>query len=115
MWSRAWMGKAPSFIKTFIKAKLYILANFIFFLPRRRVTITFIDITDEALEQDVELSDRYFTNVSPCGTAYLKTYAKSITMIPTIEHNATECQATKRKMIPSLPTCSVAAVAMVMD
>src|SRR5579864_3542031 len=36
-------------------------------------------------------------------------------MMPTIEQSATECQATKRKIIPSLPTCSVAAVAMVID
>src|SRR5579864_8386923 len=32
-----------------------------------------------------------------------------------MEHRATECQATKRKMMPSLPTCSVADVAIVMD
>src|SRR6201987_1106189 len=35
--------------------------------------------------------------------------------MPTIEHKATECQATHRKMIPSLPTCSVADVAIVID
>src|SRR5208283_5963740 len=32
-----------------------------------------------------------------------------------MEQSATECQATKRKIIPSLPTCSVAAVAIVID
>src|SRR5579862_3968802 len=32
-----------------------------------------------------------------------------------MEQRATECQATKRKMIPSLPTCSVADVAIVID
>ena len=36
-------------------------------------------------------------------------------MIPTIEHSATECHATNRKIIPSFPTCSVAAVAIVID
>ncbi len=36
-------------------------------------------------------------------------------MIPTMEHSATECHATNRKMIPSFPTCSVADVAIVMD
>ena len=36
-------------------------------------------------------------------------------MMPTIEPSAIECQKTKRKIMPSLPTCSVAAVAMVMD
>src|SRR5215468_475583 len=42
-------------------------------------------------------------------------YAYSRTIAPTIEHKATECQATKRKIKPSLPICSVAAVAIVMD
>src|ERR1700733_4350869 len=32
-----------------------------------------------------------------------------------MEPSATECQATYRKIIPSLPTCSVAAVAIVID
>jgi len=36
-------------------------------------------------------------------------------MTPTIEQRTTECHATNRKMIPSLPTYSVAAVAIVMD
>ena len=57
----------------------------------------------------------YFTNVNPCGTAEWKTYAYSMTMIPTIAPSAMECQKTKRKMMPSFPTCSVAAVAIVMD
>lgn len=49
MWSRAWNGKSPSFIKTLLKGAFYIMANGIFFLPRRKVTITLIDITTEAL------------------------------------------------------------------
>src|SRR5580693_1473891 len=57
----------------------------------------------------------HFTNVSPCGTRCENTYAYSITMTPTTDPSATECQATKRKIVPSLPTCSVAAVAMVID
>src|SRR2546429_3653601 len=38
-----------------------------------------------------------------------------MTMMPTMAASATECQKTKRKMEPSLPTWLVAAVAMQMD
>lgn len=48
MWSRAWIGKSPDFIKTYLKAIFMVLANLIFFLPRRNVKIEFIDITKEA-------------------------------------------------------------------
>lgn len=48
MWSKAWIGRTPPFFKTFGKACLYILANGIFFCPRRRVSITFEDLTENA-------------------------------------------------------------------
>ncbi|MCX6230631.1 MAG: AMP-binding protein [Bacteroidetes bacterium] len=48
MWSRAWIGKAPNFFKTFLKAIFYVFANLIFFLPRRKVCVEFVDITAEA-------------------------------------------------------------------
>ena len=48
IWSKAWMGKSPSFIPTYLKTIGFVLANFIFFLPRRTVTIEFVDITHEA-------------------------------------------------------------------
>src|SRR5271156_6914476 len=57
----------------------------------------------------------HFTNVKPCGTRCGNTYAYSITITPTIDPSAIECQNTNLKIIPSLPTCSVAAVAIVMD
>src|SRR5277367_3781008 len=57
----------------------------------------------------------HFTTVKPCGTKCGNTYAYSITITPTIEPSAIECQNTNRKIIPSLPTCSVAAVAIVID
>src|SRR6266404_771715 len=38
-----------------------------------------------------------------------------MTMTPTIAPSATECHITKRKISPSLPTCSVAAVATTID
>jgi len=48
MWSRAWIGKSPNFIKTFLKGVFYVFANLIFFVPKRKVTLEFIDITAEA-------------------------------------------------------------------
>lgn len=48
MWSRAWIGKTPDFTRTLLKSVFYVLANLIFFLPRRKVTIEFVEITDDA-------------------------------------------------------------------
>jgi len=48
MWSVAWMGKRPNFLLTLLKGLFYILANLIFFLPKRQVTFEFEDITEEA-------------------------------------------------------------------
>src|SRR5260221_8806734 len=53
--------------------------------------------------------------VKPWGTKYGKTYAYSMTIKPTIAPSAIECQTTKRKIMPSLPTWLVAAVATQMD
>lgn len=39
MWSKAWNGNTPNFVKTFISAIFFIFANFIFFLPKRKVQI----------------------------------------------------------------------------
>lgn len=54
MWSRAKTGKSPNFLWTYLKGIFYVLANFIFFVPRRDVTITFEDITEEAKRYAVE-------------------------------------------------------------
>ena len=48
MWSRAWIGKSPDFFPTFLKGIFYIIANLIFFIPKRKVTIELFDITKEA-------------------------------------------------------------------
>ena len=48
MWSVAWNGKRPNFLYTLLKGIFYILANFILFLPKRQVTIEFVDITEGA-------------------------------------------------------------------
>ncbi len=51
MWSRAWIGHTPDFFPTLLKGVFYVFANLIFFLPRRKVSIEFIDITNEAKEK----------------------------------------------------------------
>lgn len=50
MWSAAWMGERPNFIYSFAKAIFYVIANLIFFLPKRPVTFEFVDITEEAID-----------------------------------------------------------------
>lgn len=54
MWSRAWIGKSPDFIKTYLKAIFMVFANLIFFLPRRKVKIEIVDITAEAISMSKE-------------------------------------------------------------
>jgi len=48
MWSRAWYGKSPNLIQTYLKAIWYIVANIVFLCPRRKVYIELEDITDYA-------------------------------------------------------------------
>ena len=48
MWSRAWMGERPNFLYTYMKAIFYVFANLIFFVPKRTVSLEFIDITEDA-------------------------------------------------------------------
>lgn len=48
MWSKARTGKTPNFFVQLLKAIFYILANLIFFLPRRKVTIEIEDLTLQA-------------------------------------------------------------------
>ncbi|MBI4647091.1 MAG: AMP-binding protein [Bacteroidia bacterium] len=48
MWSKAWTGKSPVFISTYLKGILIVLANLIFLVPRRKITLEFSDITAEA-------------------------------------------------------------------
>ena len=54
MWSRAWIGKSPDFFITLLKAIFFVVANLFFFLPRRKVTIEFFEITDVAKEKAKE-------------------------------------------------------------
>lgn len=51
IWSRAWTGRSPNFVVTYLRGIGYVLANLIFFLPRRKVSVSFHDITAEALNK----------------------------------------------------------------
>ena len=51
IWSKAWEGKQPNFLMTYLKAILLLTSNLIFFSPKRVVTLEFVDITAEAVEQ----------------------------------------------------------------
>lgn len=48
-WSKAINGKSPKFFNAFLKGIFIIIANFIFFVPKRNVNIEFIDITNELI------------------------------------------------------------------
>lgn len=51
MWSKAKTGKTPDFLSALIKGILIIIANFLFFTPRRKVKFELIDITNIAKQK----------------------------------------------------------------
>lgn len=61
MWSVAWMGTRPKFVIALLKGVFYIIANLIFFLPKRDIEIEFVDITEEAKLQS-QLDRKSFNN-----------------------------------------------------
>jgi 1-acyl-sn-glycerol-3-phosphate acyltransferase len=53
MWSKAKTGKSPDFTVQVMKGILYTLANLLFFVPKREVSIEFEDITAIAKEKAI--------------------------------------------------------------
>jgi len=51
MWSKAWNGKRPVFLSTYLMGILYFFANLIFLCPKRKVTLEFVDITKDAKQK----------------------------------------------------------------
>ncbi len=51
MWSKAKTGRSPNFPLQLLKGIVFVLVNFIFLLPKRRVSLEFADITEEAKKQ----------------------------------------------------------------
>lgn len=48
MWSKAKTGKSPNFFLQLLKGLFFVLANLVFFVPKRTVTIEFENLTAEA-------------------------------------------------------------------
>jgi 1-acyl-sn-glycerol-3-phosphate acyltransferase len=53
MWSKAGTGKTPSFFLQLFKGIVYVLANLLFFVPKREVSIEFEDLSQIARERVV--------------------------------------------------------------
>ncbi len=47
-WSKAWIGQSPSFFPTLLQSIGFVLANLLFFMPRRTINIEFVNVTNEA-------------------------------------------------------------------
>jgi 1-acyl-sn-glycerol-3-phosphate acyltransferase len=54
MFSKANRKKPPDFFKQLLKGSLIVLANLLFFVPKRTVRIEFVDITEIAKEKVIE-------------------------------------------------------------
>lgn len=54
MWSKAWDGTQPNFGICYLKGVGYWFANLIFLVPKRKVTLEFVDITKNAKLQALE-------------------------------------------------------------
>ncbi|MDO9255665.1 MAG: lysophospholipid acyltransferase family protein [Bacteroidales bacterium] len=53
MFSKAKTGKSPDFLVQLVKGTFYILANLLFFMPKRTVSIEFEDLTSIAKEKAI--------------------------------------------------------------
>lgn len=79
MWSVAWMGERPDFLYTLLKGSFYIVANLIFFLPKRQVSIEFVDITEQVklkAESDRKTFNTYLEEFYNVNGAEKVTYIK---------------------------------------
>jgi long-chain-fatty-acid--[acyl-carrier-protein] ligase len=47
-WSKAWMGQSPSFFPTLLQSIGLVLTNLLFFMPRRTITLEFVNVTNKA-------------------------------------------------------------------
>lgn len=81
MWSKAWEGKTPPFIKTYLKALWYCVANLFIFIPKRKIKLEFTDITNEvkrsAINNRKEFNDfleTYYNALGEEEVLFLKHY-----------------------------------------
>jgi long-chain-fatty-acid--[acyl-carrier-protein] ligase len=47
MWSKAWNGQSPDFVSKLLKGLFYMIANVFIFIPRRKVSIWFEDLSGQ--------------------------------------------------------------------
>ncbi|SMO87176.1 Acyltransferase [Saccharicrinis carchari] len=60
IWSKAYTGKSPHFVRCLLKGISYTLVNLLFFMPRRKVNLAFEDITPTAKEKAAHASRQEF-------------------------------------------------------
>ncbi len=88
MWSTAWKGTKPKFLPTFMKGGFYILANLIFFLPKRQVNFEFVDITEVAKQEskaDRKSFNNYLENFYNVKGAEKASYIKHFFYVPRLK------------------------------
>lgn len=81
MWSKAWMGKTPNFALHLLRGIFYVLANLVFFVPRRKVSIQIEDVTEQAVGRASEgrqpfndFLERFYNRGGEEPVNYLKHY-----------------------------------------
>ena len=93
MWSRAWKGDVPIFIPTYLKGVFIVLANLIFFIPRRKVTVEFYDITSEAVSKakvDKTAFNTYLEEFYNVAGEEQVNYIKHYFFVPKLKRNPPE-------------------------
>ncbi|MBS2099450.1 AMP-binding protein [Carboxylicivirga linearis] len=46
-WSKAWTGKSPNFFGMLLKTIGFLFVNLLFFMPRRKITIEFVNVSEQ--------------------------------------------------------------------
>ena len=78
-WWNAWNGKAPSFIWNLFKGLWFIIANIIFFIPKRKITIELLDQTKELKK----LSNNSLEKFNQClEDFYNKNWEEKVSYVP---------------------------------
>ncbi len=103
-WSKAWNGQSPNFGLNLIKGIFYTLCNILFFVPRRKVSLNFEDITANSIEastKDKQTFNRFledFYNASgEEPVSFLKHYFFSTTLHRDIPENLKYADSTINK------------------
>ncbi len=106
-WSKAWNGQSPNFGVNILKGLFYTLANILFFMPKRKVSLYFEDISDEALKfssgdkQRFNLFLENFYNAKgEEPVSFLKHYFYSTALKRNLPENLKPTEASLKKTIP---------------